>query len=163
MTSSILWARSLTRIVAIAPLGMLLAACAQPASNGASANLAAAPANAGPAAAQPSTAPSDVQLFFDNGSTRLSAAANQKLDGAARLYREGNPIVMFVAGHADNTGGEYQNLLLSAERAKAAKDALVARGIPADRLQMQALGSSLPADPKAKPPEDNRRVVITWR
>ena len=82
MTSSILWARGLTRILAVVPLGILLTACAQPASNGASTTLAAATATAVPAPAQPSTAPSDVQLLFENGSTSLSAASNQKLDAA---------------------------------------------------------------------------------
>jgi OOP family OmpA-OmpF porin len=104
-----------------------------------------------------------VQLFFDNGSTNLSAAANQRLDEAARLYREGQPVVMFVSGHSDSSGAEYPNLVLSAERALVAKQALVARGIPADRLQMRAMGTSLPVDPNATLPENNRRVVITWR
>lgn len=141
----------------VVALSMTLAACAQPqpstVANGA------APA----ASAKPSSAPTDVQLFFDDGSTALSQESDRKLDGAARLYREGNPVVMFVSGHADQNGGEYQNLLLSGERARTVKQALVARGIPADRLQMRAMGTSLPSDPNAPLPENNRRVVITWR
>lgn len=115
------------------------------------------------ASAQASSAPSDVQLYFADSSSALTATQNQKLDQAARLYREGNPAVMFVTGHSDNRGSEYPNLLLSAERAKAAKEALVARGIPSNRLQLQAMGSSLPRDPNTPAPQDNRRVVITWR
>jgi OOP family OmpA-OmpF porin len=104
-----------------------------------------------------------VQLFFDNGSSTLSAAADQKLDEVARLYREGHPLVRFVAGHADTSGSEYPNLVLSGQCALAAKQALVARGIPADRLQLRAMGTSLPSNPNEAVPEDNRRVVITWR
>lgn len=104
-----------------------------------------------------------MQLYFADSSSALTATENQKLDQAARLYREGNPAVMFVTGHSDSRGSEYPNLLLSAERAKAAKEALVARGIPANRLQLQAMGSSLPRDPNTPPAQDNRRVVITWR
>lgn len=115
------------------------------------------------ASAQASSAPSDVQLYFADSSSALTASENQKLDQAARLYREGNPAVMFVTGHSDTRGSEYPNLLLSAERAKATKEALVARGIPANRLQLQAMGSSLPRDPNTPAPQDNRRVVITWR
>jgi OOP family OmpA-OmpF porin len=108
--------------------------------------------------------PSDVQVFFDRGSSTLTDAANKKLDQAARFYREGDSIVMFVVtGYADSTGGEYTNLLLSGQRALATKEALVARGIPAARLEVQAMGSSLPSDPKAAVPENNRRAVITWR
>ena len=115
------------------------------------------------APAKTTSTPSDVQVFFDSGSSSLSAEANQKLDEAARLYREGHPAVMFVTGHADSVGGEYPNLVLSGQRAQATKEALVARGIPADRLQLQAMGSSLPRDAKQAPPTENRRVVITWR
>jgi outer membrane protein OmpA-like peptidoglycan-associated protein len=146
------------RVMAVA-LTLTLAACAQPQPNTDPSSAAAA----APAKPPPSSAPSDVQLFFDDGSTRLSASADQKLDEAARLYREGNPVVMFVSGHADSVGGEYQNLVLSGERAKVAKQALVARGIPADRLQLRAMGTSLPTDPNTPLPENNRRVVITWR
>ena len=139
----------------IVPLAVALTACAQPQPQ--------ATTTSAYSTSKPSTAPSDVQLFFDTGSTALSPESNQKLDAAARLYREGNPLVMFVAGHSDQDGDEYPNLVLSGERAQVTKQALVARGIPADRLQLQALGSSLPTDPAAPVPDNNRRVVITWR
>ncbi|WIM14106.1 OmpA family protein [Enhydrobacter sp.] len=101
--------------------------------------------------------PNDVQLFFDSGSSTLSDAARQTLDQAARLYRESDPIGTFViTGYADNSGGEYANLVLSGRRALATKEALIARGIPADRLQLQAVGSS-------RSSENSRRVVIAWR
>ncbi len=141
----------------LAPVALALAACSQPPSQSAAA--ASAPA----ASARTSSTPSDVQLFFDSGSSTLSAAADQKLDEVARLYREGHPLVMFVAGHADTSGSEYPNLVLSGQRALAAKQALVARGIPAERLQLRAMGTSLSSNPSEAVPEDNRRVVITWR
>jgi len=143
--------RGLPFLAILAP-ALALAACSQPPSESPAA-----------AAARKSSTPSDVQLFFDHGSSTLSAAADQKLDEVARLYREGNPLVMFVAGHADNSGGEYPNLVLSGQRALATKQALVARGIPAERLQLRAMGASLPSNPNEPVPADNRRVVITWR
>lgn len=140
-----------------------LSGCSQPTRVTASPPPAPAPAQV-PASSPPaSSTPSDVQVTFDTGSSALSAEANQKLDGAARLYREGHPVVMFIAGHSDSTGSEYPNLLLSAERARAVKQALVERGIPADRLQLEAMGTSDPANPNEVTPENNRRVVITWR
>ncbi len=48
-------------------------------------------------------------------------------------------------------------------RAWTVKQALVARGIPPDRVMIQALGASDPAnaaDPRAP---ENRRVLIKWR
>ncbi len=141
----------------LAPVALALAACSQLPSESTAA--ASAPA----ASPRTSSTPSDVQLFFDSGGSTLSAAADQKLDEVARLYREGHPLVMFVAGHADTSGSEYPNLVLSGQRALAAKQALVARGIPAERLQLRAMGTSLPSNPTEAVPEDNRRVVITWR
>lgn len=106
----------------------------------------------------------EVQVFFDTGSSALSDTANRTLDRAARLYREGDPVGTFViTGYADSSGGEYANLMLSGRRALAAKEALIARGIPAARLELQALGSLPPSDPKASQTENNRRVVIDWR
>jgi outer membrane protein OmpA-like peptidoglycan-associated protein len=142
-------------ILAPAVCALALAACAQHSPSTA----------AGPAAGsvQTASAPGDVQVFFDDGSATLSDAANQKLDQTVRLYREGHPIMMYLTGHSDSTGSEYTNLVLSGQRAQATKEALVARGIPADRLQLEAMGSSLPRDPNAPAPENNRRVVITWR
>jgi len=115
--------------------------------------------------AVPAAPVNEVQVFFDTGSSALSDAANRTLDQAARLYREGDPIGTFViTGYADGSGGgEYANLMLSGQRALAAKEALIARGIPATRLEMQALGTLPPGDPKASQAENNRRVVINWR
>ena len=69
---------------------------------------------------------------------------------------------MFVAGYSDTLGDDYYNLLLSARRAQAVKEGLVARGIPADRLLLQAYGTSEPAS-NGDQGADNRRVVVTWR
>jgi outer membrane protein OmpA-like peptidoglycan-associated protein len=43
------------------------------------------------------------------------------------------------------------------------KDALVARGIPADRLELVAYGVAEPAVPADPTAAENRRVVISWR
>ena len=120
-----------------------------------------APANAG--ATTPPKAEA-LYLYFDANSAKLDPQAEKVADQAARLYREGNPHVMRVVGHTDATGDELYNLYLSARRAKAVKQALVARGIPAATLEMQAAGESDPITPGAKStdPQD-RRAVITWR
>jgi outer membrane protein OmpA-like peptidoglycan-associated protein len=114
-------------------------------------------------AKQAYTPPTDVQVFFDTGSSALTDAATRTLDQAARFYRDGGPIGTFVVtGYADISGGEYANLLLSGRRALAAKEALVARGIPAARLQLQVVASSFPRHPEAAEPDNDRRVVISW-
>ena len=104
-----------------------------------------------------------IQIVFPEGGTKLTSEANKQLDTAARLFRDANPVLMFTTGYADKSGDEYANLLLSARRAQVVKKALVARGIPADRLLLQALGASDPADSSDPTAPANRRVVVTWR
>ncbi len=104
-----------------------------------------------------------VQVIFPVGIATLTPEANQKLDLAARLFRDANPVAMFTAGYTDKSGDEYGNVLLSARRAEAVKRGLVARGIPANRLLIQALGESDPANATDPLAPENRRVIITWR
>ena len=104
-----------------------------------------------------------VDVTFPAGGATLTPEAEQKLDLAARLYRDAHPVLMFTTGYTDRSGDEYQNVLLSARRAEAVKRALVARGIPAERLLIQALGESELANASDPESPENRRVVITWR
>ena len=104
-----------------------------------------------------------IEITFPHGGASITPDAAKQLDLAARLFRDANPVLMFTSGYADNSGDEYRNLLLSARRAQAVKEGLVARGIPADRLLLQAFGTSDPADPADPSAAANRRVVVTWR
>ena len=104
-----------------------------------------------------------VEIRFPLGGYRLSPEANQKLDLAARLFRDVNPVVMYSMGYTDPQGSEFNNITLSARRALAVKQGLIARGIPADRVLIQAFGKSDPAIPNDPDSPKNRRVIIQWR
>lgn len=110
-------------------------------------------------------APDDNRLViaFASGSHALSPVAQAQLDLAAGLYRDAHPHVMVADGHSDATGTEFGNLMLSARRGMAVKQALMARGVPADRLLVRALGASELADPGDPAGAENRRAVVTWR
>lgn len=118
-----------------------------------------------PAPQAAAAAPQDLRVFFDSGASRPNAASRDTLDQAARLFREGDPLVMIVSGQSDTTGDARRNLMLSQERATSVARGLMDRGIPATRLQIVAKGESEPliktADDTAQP--ENRAVVITWR
>ena len=103
-----------------------------------------------------------VSVDFPPGSAAISSEAERQLDLSARLFRDAHALVMFVSGHADASGQEYGNLLLSARRAQAAKTALTARGIPADRMVIRAYGVAKPVDATDPNGPANRQVVITW-
>ena len=136
----------------------LLAACASSqAPSSEAARQAPAPSPTPQAAAKP--ADESLTIAFDMAGTTLSPEAKSQLDGAARLYRDAQPEVMIISGHSDKSGEEFPNLILSARRADAVKKALVDRGIPAERLQIVAVGEAelVPTVPPS------RSAVVTWR
>ena len=125
------------------------------------------PVLADPPAAQAAegkaAAPDAIDVYFDTGSARIRPEDAAELDHAARLYRDGQPILMTVAGSSDATGSPQANLRLSQLRADAVYRGLVARGIPANRFQILAKGQTDPAVPGNGLDPHNRRAEITWK
>ena len=115
--------------------------------------------------AESGKAPDALDLYFDNGSSAIRSEDLKLLDKASRLYTEGKPVVMIVAGSTDLVGSPAANLRLSQARADNVVRGLVQRGIPVERFQILAKGvSDLPVPSSATAPEPrNRRVEITWR
>ena len=117
------------------------------------------------AAALAQEAPESLKVYFDTGSASIGPDQGETLDQAARLFREGNPIVMIVAGVADTVGPPDFNLGLSVERAESVARGLTDRGIPVGRLQVLGRGNSElevdTAEDVAEP--ENRIAEITWR
>jgi outer membrane protein OmpA-like peptidoglycan-associated protein len=116
-------------------------------------------------AEQRAGAPAPLVVYFDTGSSTIRADSLAVLDQASRAYSEGKPLVMIVTGSADRVGKPNHNLSLSQRRATAVLNALLDRGIPADRFQILAKGETELAVPTQKgvAEPENRRVEITWR
>ena len=109
--------------------------------------------------------PEPLRIYFQTGESAVSDEGVAVLDEAARLFRDGNPIVMIVAGGADTVGQADYNLSLSIQRAQSVADGLVQRGIPVGRLQVLGRGNSeLPVETdEGIAEQDNRVVEISWR
>jgi outer membrane protein OmpA-like peptidoglycan-associated protein len=88
-------------------------------------------------------AQSGAALEFASGSAALapgSAPLLDRLAGAARAC----PGLIRIEGHTDLVGRDAFNLSLSQGRAAAVREALIARGVPADRLSSSGLGARRP-------------------
>jgi len=93
---------------------------------------------------------------FAQNKTDLTDDAKEVLFKLADVLKKHEEINLKVVGHTSIEGSPTHNQKLSEERAKAAVDFLVSRGVPAERLSYEGKGSSEPIDPNNN--EINRRT-----
>jgi hypothetical protein len=85
--------------------------------------------------------PLDVIPFaFD--SSKLDPVSRIQIDEAAGWIVAHPSYRLVVAGHTDAAGGDAYNVGLSARRAKAVRDELVARGVPRARIVLALYGEA---------------------
>ncbi len=100
-------------------------------------------------------------IRFEEASARIDAASRGLIDEVARALRPCLGSIIGITGHTDISGAEPGNLALSYERAEAVREALLARGIPADGLRARGVGSREPV-PGLEPTDPaNRRIEFT--
>lgn len=101
------------------------------------------------------------QIEFASGSAVIAARSGPLLDRLAREVRS-CPGTIRIEGHTDITGRTAFNRALSEARAAAVRDALIARGIPGERLSARGFGASRPvADNRTEDGrERNRRIEL---
>ena len=94
--------------------------------------------SAAPAAGSksPGATAADIGVRFATGSAALDTAATQSLAAVAATLK-GNGSRIAITGYADATGSRDANIALAKARAVAVRDALVAAGVAADRLQLR--------------------------
>jgi outer membrane protein OmpA-like peptidoglycan-associated protein len=99
------------------------------------------------------------QIDFRFGSAAIAASSAALLDRLASQARD-CPGTLRIEGFTDNVGRPAVNQALSAARAAAVREALIARGIPAQRLESQGLGSAhaIASNRSAKGRARNRRI-----
>ena len=104
-------------------------------------------------------------LQFELDRAELLPGAGVILAPAVDYLREFPEVSVTVAGHTCWLGTEAHNQTLSENRAHAVMDFIIAQGIEADRLVIEAYGESQPiaTNQTDEGRQRNRRVEITER
>ncbi len=87
----------------------------------------------------------DRVLFAVDEST-LGAEARRVLDGQANWLLDNREYAITIEGHADEQGTREYNLALSAKRASAVQQYLVARGVAPGRMRTVPYGKERPIE-----------------
>lgn len=82
--------------------------------------------------------------YFDYDSYELRPDAQQAVAADARALAQKPSWRITIQGHADERGSTEYNLTLGDERANAVKNALVAAGVAASRIEVRSFGKEQP-------------------
>src|SRR5262245_34075492 len=86
-------------------------------------------------------------VFFDFDRATIRPEDLAALDQGAE-WLKGNQVLVLIEGHADERGTNEYNLALGERRAKAVKEHLVNKGVPADRINTVSYGEERPVCPE---------------
>ncbi|MBI1365305.1 MAG: OmpA family protein [Alphaproteobacteria bacterium] len=102
-------------------------------------------------------------VYFDYDKSNLTPEAQNLIREAAQRALANNIQTVKVEGNADRSGSSAYNQALSLRRANVVRDALIANGVPADRIQTFAYGEDRPAKPTPDGVREplNRRTEVT--
>jgi outer membrane protein OmpA-like peptidoglycan-associated protein len=106
--------------------------------------------------------PMQVIVYFDYDKSNLTPEAEALIRETAQRALAFNINTVKVEGNADRSGGSAYNQGLSQRRANVVRDALVANGVPGDRIEISAFGEDNPAKPTADGVREplNRRTEV---
>lgn len=100
-------------------------------------------------------------IRFEESSARIDAASRELVDEVAAALRPCLGNIIAITGHTDASGPEPGNIELSLSRARAVREALVRRGIPADGLRTNGVGSRDPVQGLEPADPANRRIEFS--
>lgn len=101
-------------------------------------------------------------LTFASGSARLTESSFEEIDIIKDLLDKNPAIGISIEGHTDNIGSKTGNAILSYARAESVRNALMDRGIRAQRMRVRGWGDRKPIVPNTTEANRarNRRTEI---
>jgi hypothetical protein len=110
-------------------------------------------------------------IFFPANQAALDAAARAELDRFLLQIQANKALLLRIMGFTDSNGSAESNMVLAGNRAKAARNYLINKGVQADRLFLEVYGESEPLyenkDHQGRPiPENqrwNNRVMLKYK
>ena len=113
-----------------------------------------------PAATAPQMAGAWYQVFFDTDKTDLSPRGRLIVDKVAEVVTHNEEVRVMVIGRTDRAGTATANMALSERRAELVRDALIAAGVPAARIDTSWLGEGKQAVPTPDDVAAQRNRVV---
>jgi len=101
------------------------------------------------------------QIYFDTGANTINERGRMIVKNVAYIVENGGPARVTVIGRTDRVGSAPDNLALSARRANAVRDALVAAGVPATSIDTSWMGEQNAAALDEAVNPRNRAVDVT--
>ena len=81
---------------------------------------------------------------FETEGTSILQKFYPRLDSVAIIMQQNPPLKLRISGYADSRGPEYFNMRISRERAESVSRYLSNRGVPRERLIIEAHGENDP-------------------
>lgn len=103
-------------------------------------------------------------IYFEFDSAELTGNSEEGINVILNFLNNNPSVNILLEGHTDDVGEEEYNMVLSERRAETVKNALIDRGVSAERIKAKGCGSTQPLLPNKLDDELNflnRRVTMS--
>jgi len=108
-------------------------------------------------------APGNYTVYFDFDKANINAAGQQVINQVLSDAKMHAPSSVSVTGHTDTVGPADYNMALGLRRADAVRSALIAGGVPADKITVASRGMTdlaVPTGPNVREAKNRRAEII---